>query len=354
MVGRDLLDRPGGERVPKHVAVLGGPYRRTANELCDLEAPVGVVHGVVQYQVLRACLRRDRLAPLSRVRHMPRRPGGSHVRDAQRRPRQIGQHDRAVRRLGFDGGRTAGGVVRRSGLPGRQVALDEVVDRAVVLAVDQDEAAVRAGHLQHTQQATIVDDLVAVGHVELEGREAILNQRRDFGQHVIAHIGDDVVESVVDDGVGLDLGEASVACVEQRFAAALQREVDDRRNPTAGTRHRAREEVVRRGDAEPVDGVPDVRVRVDAARHDPMAACVYDLGREIGSPRAGDTGPDRSDASVADEHVAGLHAGGGDDRPARDEEVATPAAGQCGCRAAVAPSRPGTSPWPPRWTPPAG
>ena len=205
------------------------------------------------------------------------------------------------------------------------MAGDQVVDRAVILAVHVHETTVRAGRFQHAQQPGVVDDLVTVGHVNLEGRKAIFNHDRHFTYHTFSNIRDDCMEAVVDDGVGNDLGEAAVPGHEQGLAATLEREVDDRGHAAAGTRDGARVEVVGGGDSEAVDGVREVRVRVDPAGHDPVAGCVEDaVGAmvEWAGAMVERAWADGGDAAVPDEDIAPLHAVRGDDRTARDEEVA--------------------------------
>ena len=203
------------------------------------------------------------------------------------------------------------------------MAGDQVVDRAVILAVHVHETTVRAGHFQHAQQPPVVDDLVTVGHVNLEGRKAIFNHDRHFTYHTFSNIRDDCVEAVVDDGVGIDLGEAAVPGHEQGLAAALEREVDDRGHAAASARDGTCEEVVGGGDSEAVDGVREVCVRVDPAGHDPVAACVDGAGgaRAEGAVAA-EVRPDSGDPTVTDEHVGKLHAVRGDDRAALDQELA--------------------------------
>ena len=213
------------------------------------------------------------------------------------------------------GGRL-GGVECGTGLSGVQVPVDKIRDRAVVLAVDQDDSAVGAGRLEQAQQPVVVDDLVAVGHVDLEGRKPSLDQLRHLVDDIVADIRDNGVEAIVDDGVGRDFAEAPVTRQRQRLAPPLQREVDDCGDAPARARDCACKEVVGGLDPQAIDGVGQVGVGVDAPGHDPVAARIQDL------TIVGQVGPDFGNPPVADEDVGRLHPVRGYHRASGDQSFA--------------------------------
>jgi len=99
----------------------------------------------------------------------------------------------------------------RGGVPTRQVALDQVRDRAVVLAVRVDQSAVLRGGFEQEDQVFVTDLLVPVGHIDLERREARPDETSHLLDDRIVHVRDDHVEAIVDDGVRVNLREPPVA-----------------------------------------------------------------------------------------------------------------------------------------------
>ena len=165
-----------------------------------------------------------------------------------------------------------------------------------------DQPAIVAGHLQQPQQSVVVDDLVAVRHIDLERRKPVLDQSGHLGEYIVTDIGDYGVEPIIDDGVRLDFAQSPVARQGQRLPPALKREVDDRRDASACPRDRTGKEVVRGRDSQAVDGVGEMRVGVDAAGHYPVPARIQDLAIRV-QVRAHISHP-----SVANQDITCLHA----------------------------------------------
>ena len=217
-------------------------------------------------------------------------------------------------------------MIGRTGVTADQVALDQMRDRAVVLAVRVDQAAQLGCSLEQEKEVVVADLLVVVSHVDLERRKARSDEATHLRQHRSVHIGDDHVEAVVDDGIRCDLPEPPVPGGGQRLALPLKAEVENRRHATESPRHRPGVEVVRRRYTQPTYGVGQVGMRIDAARHDPVAARV-DRPPLRGKPNA-----NLDDAAVPDQDVRLLHRVGRNDLPAANQQLAQ------------GPSRPSTKP----------
>ena len=110
-------------------------------------------------------------------------------------------------------------------------------DHAVVLGMHADHRAVVARRLQHVEQLLVVDLQPVVGHEHLQRGVAGLHQRRHFlRQHLLARVGEDHVERVVDHGAALGVLVILVDHRLQAHADVLRGERDDRGGAAEGRR----------------------------------------------------------------------------------------------------------------------
>jgi hypothetical protein len=171
------------------------------------------------------------------------------------------------------------------------------------------------------------EDLAVVGeedafvrHEQLEARNALRHELVHRGQRRVLHVGEDLVESVVDCAVSRGLLVPQVVLVERVLIGVLGDEVDnggraaDRGGPGAGL-----ERVAGVGAAE---RHLHVRVRVDAAGDDVLAARVDDgvCGRrQVGCQQLRARLEHGGDRRTVDEHVGPGPPRRADDGAAGDE-----------------------------------
>ena len=97
-----------------------------------------------------------------------------------------------------EAGVTDGVVLRLDVALGRGF-VGEPADHVVVFRVDHHHGALAPRHLHHPQHLIVVELQALVGHVDLEGGIAVLDQGRQLlAQHLLARVRDDQVEGVVD------------------------------------------------------------------------------------------------------------------------------------------------------------
>ena len=174
------------------------------------------------------------------------------------------------------------------------------------------------GH-QHVEQLHVVDTQTIVGHEDLKRRMARLDQRRNFvAEYLLARIGEDHVEAVIDDRAAARQRVVILDHLGQAHADMLRGEAEDARR--AAKRCRSGRAFERIGVDEARGGqLLDMRMRIDAAGHDVFAGRI-DLAlarREVaadGGDRAagdGDIGTHRvgcgDDGAVADDDVVRVH-----------------------------------------------
>ncbi len=112
-----------------------------------------------------------------------------------------------------------------------------------------------------------------------------------------AEVGDRHVQRVVDAGFAHGLGVPGGERLGQRMPARLQGEVDDGRRAADGRGARAGQVIVR--GCGPAEGHVEVRVDVDAARHDEQAG-----GVDKGVAGKGELGTHSADLLALDEDVS--------------------------------------------------
>ena len=199
------------------------------------------------------------------------------VDDVQRRAGDVGELDRAVRRLALGLRRTRQRVVERLRVAGLERLPHEHVDQVAVLGVHHHERAGLRGDLHRPEERLVVDHQRAlVGHEELVGGDPLVGQRGQLLEraalvqvgdgHVVAH-----VDHLLADGLRAPVGDR----VGEGRAVRLDDEVDVRGRPAEGRRGLARLDVVDRD--RPAEGHVEVRVRVDEARQHVLAARVDHL-----------------------------------------------------------------------------
>ncbi len=246
VVGGDHLEDAGGEPVPHRLLARAVARRRAAHALRPLEAGLVEVGGG-QEQVLRAGLGVDPEALALRPADLLDRVAVGDVHDQDRHVDQLGERDGAVRRLALGDAGMGDGMVFRLRVPGRQQPVGQPLDHVVVLGMDHDEGAFRAGERQHLEHLAIIQAQAVIGHVDLERGVAVLDQRRQLlAQDFRGRVGDDHVESVVDDRLRRGQRMIVLDHPAERHAAVLRGEGNDGGGAAAGGRARAGIEVVRR------------------------------------------------------------------------------------------------------------
>ena len=163
-------------------------------------------------------------------------------------------------------------VVARRRQAGIEQLLGQPGDAVAVLGVDHGHRAVLARHRQHLDDLPVGQLQVVVGHVDLEGGVALLDQGRQLAlRHVLGGIGDDQVEGVVDHRLAFGAAVVVVDRLLDAVALLLRRERQHGGGAAAGRRAGAGEEVV--GKARAVAGrLVEMAVAVDAAGRDQPAA----------------------------------------------------------------------------------
>ena len=125
--------------------------------------------------------------------------GGRDVEDHDRLVDQRRAGDQPRERLRLAHARMRDAVEFRRRVAVLEQPLAHPRDHAVVLGVHAHHRAVVARGLQHVEQLLVVDLEPVVGHEHLQRGVAGLHQRRDFLlQHLLARVGEDHVERVVD------------------------------------------------------------------------------------------------------------------------------------------------------------
>jgi hypothetical protein len=154
-----------------------------------------------------------------------------------------------------------------------------------------------------------------VGHEDLEGRVAILDEGRQLlAKHLLRGIGDDEVERDIDVALPVRLGVIGLERFAQGLALLLHAERED--GGVAAERGRARPalETVGHQDAGP-GGLGEVDVAVDPAGKDEPPGRVDHL------EGVAEVMPESRDPSTPDGDVAGEGVGGGRDRAAANDGV---------------------------------
>ncbi len=237
VVGRHHLQVVGAQSLPHRleVALLLGPQRRRADPLGALEVAPLVALGAElllqrQVEVLRAGLAEDVLAVVAGPRHLGDGLLRTHVDDVERGVGEVGEHDRAVRRLLLHLPGAGDAVVVRRRLAGLGQLRREYVDRRAVLGVHHRQKAHFTGLLHRPQDLGVVAvEHAGVGHEQLVGRDALVDQPFHRLERVVVDAADDLVEAVVDGAVaGRELVPVREAVLDL-LAVRLHGEVDDRR-----------------------------------------------------------------------------------------------------------------------------
>ena len=291
--------------------MVGWPQRRGADELGTLEARPGQVIER-QVQVLRAGFRVGGHAAVAALADRGQRLARAEMDDVDRHSGQLGQRDRPVRGLAFHRRRAGQAVIDRRGLALGKVALDQHVDRAAVLGVHHDQAAVVRGAAQRAEDRRVVQhEHARVGHEQLERRDAAADHRVHLAQDLLVDLADDEVQPVVDVRFRACLLQPPVQALGQALAVALHREVDDRGRAAPGGGRGAGGEVV--GRERPTERELHVGMHIDPARHHVPVRRVDD---HVG---LAEPGADRPDLLAVDQHVGPGHVGGRDHGPVLDQ-----------------------------------
>ena len=186
--------------------------RRGVHVVRGLEVLQPLEERRVDEEVLRARLAPDVPALLARDHDRLERLRARDVHDVERRAGDVRELDRAVRRLALDLRRARQRVVDRRRVAGRDRVGHQHLDRVAVLGVHHHAGAGPGGDLHHAEEVLVADaQRVVVGHEQLVRRDAVLlGQRRELLERaaVLAQVGDDDVEAVVDQRLALALRRA--------------------------------------------------------------------------------------------------------------------------------------------------
>ena len=253
------------EPAPDGLLALHVARRRATDVLGALETRRVQVIGR-QHEVLRARLRKDpEAAPLSPSNLLHGIRGGDmHEQDGH--VDDLGHGDGPVRALALHGLRPGRRVeVRRR--PARALELlREPGDAVGVLRVHHHHGPLATGHGQHRDDLPVVELQGLVGHVDLERRVTLSDQRGQLAaQHVLGGIGNDQVKRVVDDGLPRRAAMVILDGGAHALSLELAREGHHGRRAAVRRRDRAREEII--GERDRVaHGLIEMAVRVDPAR----------------------------------------------------------------------------------------
>ncbi len=314
MVRRVDLERAVGEGAPDDLLVGGVAGRRGAHVLGPLE-PCGVHVVGGEEEVLRAGLAEYPQPPILGPADLLDRLARRDVDDQHRHVDHLGQGDRPVGRLALDRRRVRVAVVADRRLARREELLGEPGDTVVVLGVHHGHGALTARHLEHAQGLAVVELQVVVGEVDLERGVAVADQGRQLlAEHLVARLGDDQVEGVVDDRLGAGATVVVLDHRAQRLSPERHGEGDDRGVAATGGGDASGAEIVRRLDP-PVGLLVEVTVAVDPAGQDQHAGRVDLLGARA-EGRA-----ERRDPAAAHAHVAAHRVRRGRHRAAPNDQI---------------------------------
>ena len=202
---------------------------------------------LAQEQVLRAGLAIDLEAARLGALDLVHRLLGRDVDQQHRHVEQLGERDRAVGRLALDHVGPRGGVElgRRHALPFQP--LGQPGDAVGVLGMDHQHRLLAPGGGQRVEHLAVGQLHVVVGHVDLERGVAVGDQGGEILAHdLLAGVGQDHVEGVVDQRLALGALVVLVDRVAQRLALALVGEGDDGRGAAGRGRAAAALEIVGR------------------------------------------------------------------------------------------------------------
>ena len=172
-----------------------------------------------------------------RARDLLERRGAGDVHDQQRRVGDLGEPDRAVRRLRLDRLGRVSAWKRGSVLPRASACSWSLAITSPFSAWTSTSTPGLARDLHRLEQVLVrrVERRALVGHEDLDRRHAERGQRRDLVLDVLGQVGDRDVQAVVDVRLALRLAVPRLDRVGERALDVLEREVDDRRRP-AGQR----------------------------------------------------------------------------------------------------------------------
>jgi hypothetical protein len=144
------------------------------------------------------------------------------VHDHDRHVDQLGERDRAVRRLAFDRDRPRRGVEAWRGVAGALQPVGQEADRVVVLGMHHHQRAGLARDAHDVEHLHVGQRHAVIGHEHLERRVAVLHQRRQLlPEHAIGRVRDDQVERDVDVAIAVRLGVILLHHFAQRLAFLL-------------------------------------------------------------------------------------------------------------------------------------
>ena len=267
--------------------------------------PVGVeILAFVQRQVLDQRLAPDPLALRPRPADRLVAVLATDMHDIQRHARHVGHHDGAVGGLALDLRGTGIGVGLGAGVALGQQPGGQFGHHVAVLGMDQGHAAQIAHPAEAAEQLVVVHHQRAlVGHEMLEAGDAAIHHRLHLVPNLLAPPGHGHVEAVIAMRPPR-LVVPHPQRIQQPLPGRGQGEVHHHRRSARQRRPRAAVEIV--GGIGAHEGHLQMRMRVDAARHDIAAGRVQ-------NPVAGQPVADGGDAPALDQNVGLAGKVGGDD-----------------------------------------
>src|SRR4051812_29164934 len=119
-------------------------------------------------------------APLLSPTHLLHRLPAGHVDDHDWDADDLGMADRPVRRLSLDDLRPRSPVKIRRYMPFALKSVSEVTNGVVPLTMHHHQCLLTASHFENLEQLLVAQNQVVIGHEDLEGRVAVLDERWQF------------------------------------------------------------------------------------------------------------------------------------------------------------------------------
>ena len=259
------------QAAPQDFLVLLGPERR-AHHVRRRHVPVGIaIDRIIDHEVAGQHLAEHALALVARARDGLERFAAGIVHDVERHAEHLGDPDGAIGSLALDLGRPRQRMALGAGYAGFQELLLQMEHQLAILGVDGADRAKLAGAGEAVHQHLVIrHDRALVGHEVLEAVDTVLlGERAHVAMDAVIPPGDRNVEGIVASRL-LRPAPPLFVSLEQRLLRIGDHEVDDHGGAAGEARRRAGEEILRRGRAH--EGQFHVGVRIDAARHDELAA----------------------------------------------------------------------------------
>ena len=221
MIGRKGLKDTTGDTLPDSLLAFLVPRRRRAHIFRTAHIHVEALHIVRgQGDILRAGLRVHGQAPLLSPTDLLHGLPARDVNDHDRYANNLGMTDRAVSSFPFNDLRPRSSVKIRRDMAFTFQPLGQVANGVVPFTMHHHQRLLAAGHLENLEQLLVAQNEVVISHEHLEGRVAVLDERRQLlTENDRRRVGYDQMKRCVD--VALALGELPVCLGTARGATSL-------------------------------------------------------------------------------------------------------------------------------------